>query len=323
MKRKFLALLCVVAMLLSLASCELIDEMLGGKQTDDETCEHTYSEKWSTNSTQHWHAATCEHAELKSDVADHTDADENGKCDVCDLEIGHEHTYADEWTSNDTHHWKVATCSHTDEKGELAAHVDTNSNGECDVCTAHVHVLNLYGDCTVCDKHVTDVDITDINVILPIVLSNTAKVNGGTITAGSVITDLELEGDEFTSYLSGNSQEIVYILGNGSAYYKVDTISYYGDSEYSDTQESWYELLADGSVFGVYQYTYDGETSDFEVDGTASADSLVGYYYPVSTLTNAYGAENLLAALYALSQSEGLPAWPPATAYALSVRPPA
>ena len=304
MKRKFLALLCVVAMLLSLASCELIDEMLGGKQTDDETCEHTYSEKWSTNSTQHWHAATCEHAELKSDVADHTDADQNGKCDVCDLEIGHEHTYADEWTSNDTHHWKVATCSHTEEKGELAAHVDADSNGECDVCTAHVHVLNLYGDCTVCGEHVTDVDITDINVILPIVLSNTAKVNGGTITAGSVITDLELEGDELTSYLSGNSQEIVYVLGNGSAYYKVDTISFYGNSEYSDTQESWYELLADGSVFGVYQYTYDGETSDFEVDGTASADSLVGYYYPVSTLTDAYGAENLLAALYALSQSE-------------------
>ena len=303
MKRKFLALLCVVAMVLSLASCDALNQLLGKNDPQDDTCEHTYSDRWSTNSTQHWHAATCEHIELKADVADHTDADQDGKCDVCTYQIGHVHTFEDKWTSNDTHHWKVATCSHTEEKGELAAHVDLDANGECDVCSSHVHVLNLYGDCSVCGEHVVDVDITDINVILPIVVANGGKVNGGTITAGSIITDLEADGDELVPYVSGNSQEIVYVLGNGSAYYKVDTVSFYGDSEYTDTQETWYELLADGSVFGVYQYTYDGETSDFEVDGTASADSLVGYYYPVSTLADAYGAENLLAALYNLSQS--------------------
>ena len=304
MKRKFLALLCVVAMLLSLASCDVVNKLLGKEEPQDETCEHTYSDKWSTNSTEHWHAATCEHAELKADVAAHTDADQDGKCDVCDLETGHEHTYADTWTSNDTHHWKVATCSHTEEKGELAAHVDLDGNGECDVCSSHVHVVNLMGDCSVCGEHVVDVDVTDINVVLPIVVANGGKVNGGTITAGSIITDLELEGGELVPYLSGNAQEVEYVLGNGSAYYKVDTVSFYGDSQYTDTQETWYELLADGSVFGVYQYTYDGETSDFEVDGTASADSLVGFYYPVSTLVDAYGAENLLAALFALAQSD-------------------
>lgn len=300
MKRKFLALLCVVAMVLSVASCTLLNN---GNQNQDEPCEHTYSDNWSTSSTEHWHAATCEHVELKTAIAPHQDADQNGTCDVCNYEIGHEHTFADTWTSNDTHHWKVATCSHTEEKGELAAHVDADVNGECDVCTSHVHVLDLSGFCAVCQQQITEVDVTDIAVVLPIVVANGNKVNGGAITAGSIITDLELEDEELVAYLSGNYQSVVYALGNGSAYYKVDTTSFYGDSEYTDTQETWYELLADGSVFGVYQFTFDGETSDFEVDGTASADSLVGYYFPVSTLVDAYGAENLLAALYALSQS--------------------
>ena len=36
-----------------------------------EKLEHTYSTAWSSNDTQHWHAATCGHS-LKKDVADHT-----------------------------------------------------------------------------------------------------------------------------------------------------------------------------------------------------------------------------------------------------------
>ena len=302
MKRKFLALLCIVALLvLSLASCSIFDQ--GNSGNNDDTCEHTYSDKWSTSTTHHWHAATCEHAELKTDTAAHTDADENGKCDVCDYELGHVHTFEDKWTSNDTHHWKVATCSHTDEKGELDVHTDSNRNAECDVCSAHVHVLNLNGDCAACEEHVTDVDVTDINVVLPFVFANAVNVVGGNIVHANIVTDLEMEDDELAEYYVGFYKEVTFVLGNGAAYYKVDTTSFYGDSQYTDSQESWYELVAEELVFGVYQYTYDGETSDFEIDASANTDSLTGYYFPVSTLTDAYGAENLLATLYALSQS--------------------
>lgn len=45
--------------------------------------EHTYATEWSSNETEHWHAATCEHKDLKADVGVHKDEDHNGKCDTC------------------------------------------------------------------------------------------------------------------------------------------------------------------------------------------------------------------------------------------------
>lgn len=44
---------------------------------------HTYSSEWSSDATQHWHAATCEHTDLKANVANHVDSNHDGKCDVC------------------------------------------------------------------------------------------------------------------------------------------------------------------------------------------------------------------------------------------------
>ena len=43
---------------------------------------HTYSEKWTYNETEHWHASTCGH-NVEKDRATHT-FDENKKCTVCD-----------------------------------------------------------------------------------------------------------------------------------------------------------------------------------------------------------------------------------------------
>lgn len=48
--------------------------------------EHSFASEWSSNETQHWHAATCEHTEEKSDVGNHTDLNHDGKCDVCSHE---------------------------------------------------------------------------------------------------------------------------------------------------------------------------------------------------------------------------------------------
>ncbi len=41
------------------------------------------------------------------------------------------HTYASTWTYDDTHHWKVATCSHSTEKGEYAEHSLSNNQCAC------------------------------------------------------------------------------------------------------------------------------------------------------------------------------------------------
>ncbi len=45
----------------------------------------------------------------------------------------HEHTYSDEWTSDETHHWHTATCEHTDEVSDKAEHT-YGEDKKCTVC---------------------------------------------------------------------------------------------------------------------------------------------------------------------------------------------
>lgn len=41
------------------------------------------------------------------------------------------HSFSNEWTYNDTHHWKVATCEHITEQSEYAEHSLTNNECTC------------------------------------------------------------------------------------------------------------------------------------------------------------------------------------------------
>ncbi len=83
--------------------------------------EHTFAAEWKSDSTNHWHAATCEHMEEVSDKAAHTFGGD--KCTVCGYTKQHEHTFAAAWSSDETNHWHAATCEHTAEKKDSAAHV--------------------------------------------------------------------------------------------------------------------------------------------------------------------------------------------------------
>ena len=76
-----ISVVLLIGVVLSFSSCKAVDTVkgwfgLGG-------CEHTFSADWSTDATNHWHAATCEHTEEKSELAAHADANADGKCDVC------------------------------------------------------------------------------------------------------------------------------------------------------------------------------------------------------------------------------------------------
>ena len=69
-------------------------------------------------------------------LAEHEDANTDGKCDACDHDMGitpppHTHTYGTEWQKNETKHWKDCSCG---EKTESAAHTDGNTDGACDAC---------------------------------------------------------------------------------------------------------------------------------------------------------------------------------------------
>ena len=51
-------------------------------------------------------------------------------------EAQHEHSFADEWTYDGTHHWKEATCEHTAEKSGYAEH--TFVNEVCSICNLRI-----------------------------------------------------------------------------------------------------------------------------------------------------------------------------------------
>ena len=284
MKRKFLVLLSIVLVFaLTCTAC-------GNKKGNDD-CEHTYSDKWSTSSTEHWHKATCEHAELKSDVASHTDADENGECDVCGYEIGHEHTYADTWTQSVTHHWKTATCSHTGAKGYFALHVDANFDNVCDTCSAAIEFVIP----------------SDVASAIELVVSRAAAVNSGVLDysyIGRNHDDVDVEATKNVTYVFGMDSLHMVVESWDKQPNDLTSNDNTDFAEATDIMKGWYQLISEDSVFSVTQTTFEGVTSDYELNAGADPSIMNGYYCALSTLTDAYGPENLLVALYTLSQSE-------------------
>ncbi len=91
---------------------------------------HTFESGWTSDSTGHWHKATCEH-DVKDGFAAHTSGGAATEttpetCTECGYEIApvlqHTHTFESGWTSDSSGHWHKATCEHTGEKGSFAAH---------------------------------------------------------------------------------------------------------------------------------------------------------------------------------------------------------
>ena len=54
---------------------------------------------------------------------------EDCKCDVCGY---FEHSFADEWMWDETHHWHDSTCTHKNEKDEYEGH--NLVSGKCSDC---------------------------------------------------------------------------------------------------------------------------------------------------------------------------------------------
>ena len=104
---------------------------------------HTYSTEWSSNDTHHWHASNCGHTSETSGKETHhwdagvvtkqptetTEGEKTYTCDVCQKtkvdsigKLDHVHTYDSKYTSDDNYHWYAATCIHTSEVKDKAAH---------------------------------------------------------------------------------------------------------------------------------------------------------------------------------------------------------
>ena len=146
MKKKLLAVTAAAlsaVFAFALAACD-DGETTGGSGTHT----HTYSEQWSHNDTDHWHACTGADCDEVTDKAAHTwdngnitkeptctaKGEKTYTCTVCSAtkteEIATtEHTFSDKWESDETYHWHK--CINCDEISGKAEH--TYTDGVC-VC---------------------------------------------------------------------------------------------------------------------------------------------------------------------------------------------
>lgn len=288
MKRNFLLLLCIVALMLTcFISCT-------------PECEHPVSEEWTSDANNHWHATTCEHGEFRQGYAAHIDANEDSACDVCGHEVKHEHTFSDRWSSDEEKHWKDATCTHIDEKTEEGLHLDDDVNGECDTCKAHVHILDGAGFCKGCGKEIRPVVETDISSVIYATTARTYNVKNGFVDYYQLSSFKNAEDNGVIEHL------VEFILGTNGTYVKmsydeVETIGEYPNAVVNKTGkteilEKWIKIVGDDAE-GVSAISVDGIYKSAE-PAAFGPDDLAGYYYAVSNLADGHGAEELLLNLY-------------------------
>ena len=92
--------------------------------------EHSYNTTWSKDENNHWHAANCEHSDLKKDEAAHS-YNANYVCRTCGYQ--HQHTFSTEWSKDEKGHWHASNCGHDGFKSGEAEH-DYNENDVCKDC---------------------------------------------------------------------------------------------------------------------------------------------------------------------------------------------
>ena len=159
MKSKLL-LSFIIAVLILCVSCLLEPEHT-----------HTFSTKWSSDETHHWHAATCEHTEEIKDKATHkwdsgkitteathtTDGVMTYTCTICKYSktetipaLVDAHTFSAEWSYDEEGHWHAITCSHTD--AEIQKQNHTWDEGTVLTPATHIATGELQLTCTVCGQ---------------------------------------------------------------------------------------------------------------------------------------------------------------------------
>ena len=227
---------------------------------------HTYATELSSDETGHWYAVTCECSIDVKDKASHADANNDGTCDVCAYNGGHEHTYVtDAWATDADNHWHAASCGHSVIE-DSEAH-DFDDMGLCEVCGY------LKGETIAVDKAV---EMGEFYASL---------VNGGNIF---------FERDEWGSK---TQESIDFVLGNGNANWSVKDLTYGGQTNY-------YYSLYKNTIFGVVESVNEDGSVNLEKAYEPSSALVNGYLFAnVFGWDGAeedayYGTTNLVVGLY-------------------------
>ena len=310
-KRSLLLLLTASLATIGLAACD-----------DDHT--HTYGDTWASDTTYHWHGATCEHTEESSDKAPHVDIDDNGICDVCEYDYAHEHEFEEQWTQNATHHWHAPTCTHS-LKDDEAEHVDENNDGVCDVCLYDGGHIHAYAEAwttdetqhwheATCGHAIVKVDHIDENEDNICDVCEYDYVDMLAILDVATVADAkaQVSGGTYTYAWDGNVSKTETYAYGADNYTYIMSVSPYGYA--TENHYSLFDGVNGTGVFCVKQELIDSnddeEVTEWVADGAPSrntyaiADNIEGVEVNVAGGIEAYGLEDLVYALYEYAHGE-------------------
>ena len=236
--------------------------------------EHTYSEDWTADCTNHWYAADCGCIIEGTELAAHEDKTGDGECDACGyvIEDLHNHYYSADWTHDAEYHWHAALCEHGVEVADRAA-----------------HEINDAGYCTVCNAKIREIDKTNLQAILAAAVASNDKVVTGDVKLQEIVYDGSEQNGTLTLLDSGETGAF-FVLGNGESYYFLKNFD--GNGNLIGGEQQWYETLDNGNIFAIKMNvnSYDLEL----IDGDPA--KLSGYtYLPGSILAAGYDDTNTLA----------------------------
>ena len=298
---------------------------------DNNGHQHTYSDEWSVDGTNHWHAATCSEADdcatSKTVVAAHADENKDKICDVCGYDYDHSHTYATELTKDENNHWYAVTCGCSVEVKGKAAHVDADNNGVCDTCAfvacEHTYITDAWAmnaekhwhaaSCShavVADEEEHDFDEMGLCAVCGYLEGETITVEkavdlgefyAGLVKGGNIVKTYSAD-----AYMPVRADLIEYELGKNNSYYNLST----GDGD----REEFYLLTEDNALFAVQKglkIEWDEDWNEVEViketpifdPNSAMIDGYVFSEIFGSDTEDAFeGVEGLIAGLYELGK---------------------
>ena len=245
--------------------------VFAGCQTDSDSHEHSFSSDWSSDATNHWHAATCEHTEEVSEKTAHTfgdyvsnndattesDGTKTRKCSVC----GYQDTVTDAGSKIET----VATPTFSVESGEVIS--GTSVTITCATEGAKIYYTKDGSEPTASGTEYTEaISITEVVTLKAIAVksgmsnSTVASVSYRIIPEGFVkVTGGTVEGKSNTNNYDG-----VFIEG------RTVTLSDFYMSRYEVTQKE-YEAVMTGQKVTVSgtEYTLNANPS-YCTEGSSS-----------------------------------------------------
>ena len=269
MKRLTEAGLAFLAGLLLIAGFSSCDHSFNAK--------HVYSDDWTYDEENHWHACTETDCTEVSEKAVHTYGDwdsETGKrtCTVC----GYENTCEHSWADGDV--IKAATCL---TKGER--------NCTCTVC-------GLEGTKEIAELYSTPVDVDTGKAAT----SSSTYVYFGIFPQTVLASDSTVTVDEDTSVTIGANT--CYLGSDGEYYVKLTENATYADYTYSDDTTINQSSSSSSRYFKVEPIKWRVLTTEYDIDGTSGDETgclllaedvltaNVPYYYDYETNRTINGA---------------------------------